>query len=95
MNRSKKIMIILFFNVVWIAITILSLTFGTVLNWPDFVHVDYGVPFTWSTHTLSTIAGPADTWRVDISLLAWDLIFWLGILTVVLALLLYWLNRKI
>jgi hypothetical protein len=25
-------------------------------DWPDFVHIDYGLPLKWATHTLVTIA---------------------------------------
>jgi hypothetical protein len=35
-------------------------------DWPDFAHIDYGLPLKWATHTLVTIAGPANTWTVDI-----------------------------
>ncbi|MGC8817385.1 MAG: hypothetical protein ACP5PX_06260 [Candidatus Hadarchaeum sp.] len=57
------------------------LTWGFYYEWPDYVHVDYGVPLTWATHTYSTIIGPpAAPWRVDISALQMDLIFWLGLI---------------
>jgi len=51
------------------------------------IHIDYGFPLVWATHTLSTIAGPADIWKVDITALIIDLAFWLGIM-------LYFFNRE-
>ena len=58
-----------------------ALTWGFGYNWPDYVHVDYGVPLTWSTHTLSTIIGPPKApWSVDVVGLQLDLIFWLGLI---------------
>jgi hypothetical protein len=95
LNHMKKTGIVSLFIACWIAPTTLALAWGFALNWPDFVHVDYGVPITWSTHTLSTIAGPADTWKVDIPSLVLDLIFWLAIMTIAASLLLYTLNRKV
>ena len=65
---------------VWIvfctALTLLGAGYGVRHDWPDFVHVDYGFPLIWATHTLSTIAGPTDTWRVDITHLLIDIMVW-------------------
>jgi hypothetical protein len=64
-------------------IAFLCLTWGFYYEWPDYVHVDYGIPFTWATHTFSTIIGPpAAPWRVDVVALQIDLIFWLGLIVV-------------
>ena len=69
---------ILSFAIIWTVVTIVTLTWGFRYDWPDFVHVDYGFPFVWATHTLSTIVGPADIWEVNITALSMDLILWLG-----------------
>ena len=52
------------------------MAYGSVLNWPDFVHVNYGFPYMFATHTLNTIAGPVDKWSVDMGALALDVAFW-------------------
>ena len=94
MSYLRKTGIVSLFIAAWAAATILALTLGLTLNWPDFIHVDYGAPLNWATHTLSTIAGPADTWTVNVTSLMWNLIFWLGIMTIAVSLLQYALNRK-
>ena len=71
------------------SVTCLALLFGFNYNWPDYVHVDYGVPLTWGTNTLSTFAGPVDQWSFNTLNLLVDLIFWLGIMAAVVALLLH------
>ncbi len=75
--------------VVWSAMMSFALLFGFTYDWPDFVHVDYGLPFTWATNTLSTFAGAVDLWSVNPLNLFADLVFWLGIMTCVIAFLLY------
>jgi hypothetical protein len=75
--------------IVWISITGLALLFGLTINHPDYVHVDYGVPLTWGTNTLSTFGGPVDQWSIKTLNLLVDLLFWLGIMTAVVAALLY------
>ena len=75
--------------IIWNAVTSLALLFGFTYNLPDFVHVDYGMPLTWATNTLSTFAGPVDQWTVNTLNLLTDLIFWLGIMTAAMAALLY------
>ena len=57
-------------------IAIIATTWGTRYNWPDFVHVKHGLPLTWTVHTLSTIAGPVDTWEVNMAALVLDLALW-------------------
>ena len=66
------------FIILWSALTALALTSGITYNWPDYVHVNYGLPFVWGTHTLNTIHGPVDIWNVDALYLLFDLGFWLG-----------------
>ncbi|XES76397.1 MAG: hypothetical protein ACBZ72_09465 [Candidatus Bathyarchaeia archaeon] len=85
----RKTLIVIAFMLPWSALTAVALLFGFTYNWPDFVHVDYGLPLTWATNTLSTFAEPANAWSVDISALAVDLVFWLGIMTAAVAVLLY------
>lgn len=85
----QKKLVILFFMIVWIAITCVALLFGFSYNWPDFVHVDYGLPLTWATNTQSTLVGPVDQWAVNPSNLLIDLIFWLGIMTAAVTFFLY------
>ena len=63
------------------AVAFLALTWGFHYNWPDYVHVDYGLPLTWAINTLSTIIGPpAAPWFVDIVALQIDLLFWLALI---------------
>ena len=95
MRQSRKLTSIIFsFTVVWVALTILALTWGFVFNWPDYYHVDHGFPLVWATHTLSTIAGSADIWQVNMTALIMDLLFWLGLLVVAIAIMLYALSKK-
>ena len=84
-----KTFVVLLFMIVWLVVTVLALLLGFTYNWPDFVHVDYGVPLTWATNTLSTFAGPSNLWSVNISNLLLDLTLWLGIMVVAIAALLY------
>jgi hypothetical protein len=66
--------------VVWAFLTILGLSWGMSYDWPDNVHIDYGLPLVWSTHTLVTFVGSVDMWRVDMNNLVIDLVFWLGLM---------------
>ena len=84
-----KNLVMVSFIVVWVVLMIFALTWGVTVNWPDNLHVDYGIPLVWGTHTLNTIAGPVDKWRVDLSALFINLIFWLGLMTTIVALMLY------
>ncbi len=85
----RKILIVLVFMIIWAALTAFVLLAGITYNLPDFVHVDYGFPLSWATHTLSTIAGPADQWSVSLSNLLIDQLFWFAIMIVVVSGLLY------
>ena len=89
-----KNLVITFFVVAWVVLTILALTWGFVFDWPDYVHVNYGFPLVWATHTLNTIAGPVDKWRVDISVLLLDLLFWQGLMGITVTMVLHIFNRK-
>jgi len=62
------------------AVAVAAICWGFEYDWPDNVHVDYGLPLAWGVHTLNTIAGPVDRWRVDIAALALDLAVWLGLI---------------
>jgi hypothetical protein len=55
---------------------------GVRYDWPDFVHVDYGFPMRWATHTLITLTGPADHWSVDLVMLLVDVGFWQTVLII-------------
>ncbi len=74
--------------------TVLALTWGFRYDWPDYVHDSYGVPLTWGIHTLITIQGPVDIWRVDIVALATDLAIWLGIMIASLVIVQYWIAKR-
>ncbi|MFB0499699.1 MAG: hypothetical protein ACETWO_00240 [Candidatus Hadarchaeaceae archaeon] len=75
-------------NMFWVGLIVVitaaaffAMTWGFRYDWPDFVHVDYGLPFKWGTNTLSTIIGPPEApWSVDVAGLQLDLIFWLGLI---------------
>ncbi|MDG6908453.1 MAG: hypothetical protein JRN20_22000 [Nitrososphaerota archaeon] len=69
--------------IAWIVTSMIAMSHGTLLNWPDFVHVIYGFPFTFATHTLNTIVGPVDKWGVDMIALVVDMVFWLSGLIVI------------
>ena len=89
----RRLLVIPVFMAFWILLTVAALSWGFEYNWPDYQHVDHGLPLTWATHTLSTIAGPADTWSVDLSALAIDLALWLATMTLIVAVLLYKFRR--
>lgn len=68
----------------WTVASLAGMAYGNLLSWPDYVHVNYGFPLTFAVHTLSTIAGPADTWDVELGALSVDLAFWLAGMAVLL-----------
>jgi len=78
--KATKNWVMYVFIILWSAIMAVALTLGITYDWPDFVHVNYGFPMVWGTHTLNTIHGPVDIWNVDVLSLIIDLIFWLGAL---------------
>jgi len=91
---KRSFWVILSFLIVWAVLTIFAVTGGTRFDWPDNVHIDYGLPLVWATQTLSTIIGPVNLWAVDITALMIDLALWLGIMLVAVSIRLY-LNKKI
>ncbi len=50
--------------------------YGSPYLMSDLGFLAYGFPFTWGVHTTLTIAGPADTWSVNLGYMAIDLIGW-------------------
>lgn len=82
MGRDRAVTLI---EVAFLVLTILGLTWGSEFDWPDYVHVNYGFPFVWATHVLNTIAGPVDKWLVDIVAITLDLVFWLGLMIFIIA----------
>jgi len=93
-NKVSSTIIVALVTGIWVVSTILALAWGTTLNWPDFVHVNYGFPLVWATHTLSTIAGPADIWDVNILALCVDFLLWLGSMVAAVTLILHVFNKK-
>jgi len=92
-RKQSSVVFVLSLAVIWIALTIIALTWGFRYDWPDFVHVDYGFPIVWATHTLNTIAGPADIWEVNVTTLTMDLVFWLGSMAAVMACI-FWIEGR-
>ncbi len=78
MVKIMKTRAVAYFITVWLAATFFALAWGSMFDWPDYVHINYGFPMVWATHVLSTIAGPADTWLIDTAALFINLLFWLG-----------------
>lgn len=86
MDRSRALII----QAALAVIAILALTWGTQYNWPDYVHAKHGLPLTWGVHTTSTIAGPADTWEINLTNMTIDIALWLTLIIVASA----YLSRK-
>lgn len=84
----SRMMTIIFVILVSFAM-VLAVTWGVEYNWPDYVHIDYGFPLVWGTHTLNTIHGPVDIWHVSLMFLVIDLVIWLLMLIAGLTLILY------
>ena len=91
---KRSFWIILSYLIIWTILTIFIVTWGSRFDWPDNVHIDYGLPLVWATQTLSTIIGPVNLWEVDITALIIDLALWLGIMLVVASIMLYFFNQK-
>ena len=91
----KKYWIMFSFLIVWTVLTILAVSWGNRFDLPDYIHIDYGLPFVWATQTLSTIVGPVNLWAVEVSSLVIDLAFWLGIMAIVVMVLLFFFNRQV
>lgn len=86
---KKKSWVILPFLFIWVVFTTLAVTWGIRYDWPDYVHIDYGFPLVWATHTLSTIAGPVDLWEVNVTILLIDLLLWLGTMSIVVSIMMH------
>lgn len=93
-KNSFSLILVLLFIIAWSGVTILAMTWGFIYDWPDNLHLDHGIPLVWATHTLNTIAGPVDRWRVDLSVFIVDLAFWLTTMIVIIAILLYRMSEK-
>ena len=70
---------IIVINTSLLVLSLIAVALGFTLNVPDLLRVDYGWPLVWGMHTLSTIVGPVDVWKVDVVALAIDLLIWLAI----------------
>ena len=57
-------------------LTLASVLYSVEFNWPDYYHIEYGLPTAWLVRTLSTIAGPTDTLAFQTSQFILDWIFW-------------------
>jgi hypothetical protein len=79
MSMKKKTIMTLAVIAAFSILTVIAITWGNQIDWPDNVHVDHGFPFVWATQTLSTIVGAVNIWTVDITAIAMNLAFWLGI----------------
>jgi hypothetical protein len=64
-------------------IMLIAMVYGRNISFPDNVHVLHGLPLVWSTHQLVTIAGPVDTWRVNMVNMIVDLVFWAGLIILI------------
>lgn len=86
---KKKTIMTLVLIAAFCIITIIAITRGNQVDWPDNFHIDYGFPFVWATQTLSTIVGAVNIWVVDITALTMNLVIWLGIMVVCSAVLIF------
>jgi hypothetical protein len=66
-------------------LAIIGIFYGgfSMTTMPDNVFRQCGLPLRWGVHQLSTIAGPVDYWRVDLTYLVLDLAIWLLIILVI------------
>ncbi len=62
--------------IVGIALTLASVLYAKVFNWPDYYHIEYGFPAAWVVRTLNTIAGPTDKLAFQPLQFILDLVFW-------------------
>ncbi len=76
-SLTSKSALLLTFLGLWSIAALVAMIWGTTYNWPDYVHVNYGIPFVWGTHTLNTFIGPVDRWSFDLSAMVLDLAVWL------------------
>ena len=78
----------------WTVLALLAMSYGSRVNWPDFVHVNYGFPLTFAVHTLNTIAGPVNKWSLDSNALGLDVLFWIIGMFVITFGFAYLINRR-
>lgn len=78
--KGKNLTSLFIFLVVWSILSILGVSWGNRVDWPDNVHINYGFPIHWSTNTISTLSGSVNIWTVNIEALISNLGFWLGIM---------------
>ena len=74
--RSWQIIVI---NATLLVLSLIAVTLGFTFSVPDLLRVDYGWPLVWGMHTLSTIVGPVDVWKVNVVALAIDLLVWFAV----------------
>ncbi|MBN2334646.1 hypothetical protein JXL21_03735 [Candidatus Bathyarchaeota archaeon] len=55
---------------------IACMVYGFPTSVPDNAYTSHGLPFTWGRNQQITIAGPVDTWTVELNAMLIDLIFW-------------------
>ncbi len=91
--KFMKTRIVASFIAVWLAAMFFALTWSAKFDWPDYVHINYGFPMVWATNVLSTIAGPADTWLMDVAALFTNLLFWLGTMVMGVAIIIRFRRR--
>jgi hypothetical protein len=77
----------------WATAAIVAIAWGTLLDWPDFVHTNYGFPFTFATHTTSTLVGAVDDWSLDLAALESDIVFWIAGTILIFVLFIYLARR--
>jgi hypothetical protein len=92
--KNRDVLIVLAFMVLWTIVIILAVTWGTQYDWPDNVHTDYGLPFVWSTNTVSTLVGAVNLWTVDTSALMMNLGLWIGLMVAIVAVMMYFFNKR-
>jgi len=68
------------YQILVVVIMLVAMVYGRSVSFPDNVHVVHGLPLVWSTHQLVTIAGPVDTWRVNMANMIIDLVFWASLI---------------
>lgn len=95
MERSTALVVIgVVLAAGWAVAAVLVMAWGVLVDWPDYVHANYGFPLTFAVHTLDTIAGPVDRWSLDVGALAVDLSFWLVGPFVIFVASVYYLLRR-
>ena len=82
-------------NQILVAVVMLvAMVYGRNVNFPDNVHTLHGFPLVWGIHQLVTIAGPVDTWSVNVVNLVIDLIIWDGLILITPYLMSYFSDKK-